>query len=120
MKGMDSLKGDLAKWGISSNTCKIMNCSISAFHSYLQLLYFRSLCKLSLCLLGLETMGPAYRTFAGMMICLFFAVALMVLALVAYIFNSWKDLALVSSFPFITLFRYPKCPNINAVIYRIN
>ena len=51
-------------------------------------------------------MGPAYRTFAGMMICLFFAVALMVLAGVAYIFNSWKDLALVSSFPFISLFSY--------------
>jgi hypothetical protein len=25
-------------------------------------------------------MGPGYRTFAGMMICLFFAVALMILA----------------------------------------
>ena len=56
-------------------------------------------------LLGLETMGPAYRTFAGMMICLFFAVALMILAGVAYIFNSWQDLAYVSSFPFIALFR---------------
>lgn len=55
--------------------------------------------------LGLETMGPAYRTFAGMMICLFFAVALMILAGVAYIFNSWQDLAYVSSFPFIVLFR---------------
>ena len=51
-------------------------------------------------------MGPAYRTFAGMMICLFFAVALMVLAGVAYFFNSWRSLAFVSSFPFIALFRY--------------
>jgi hypothetical protein len=30
--------------------------------------------------LGLEIMGPAYRTFAGMMLCLVFAVALMILA----------------------------------------
>jgi len=29
---------------------------------------------------GLEIMGPAYRTFAGMMLCLVFAVALMILA----------------------------------------
>ena len=51
-------------------------------------------------------MGPAYRTFAGMMICLFFAVALMILAGLAYIFNSWFQLALVTSVPFVVLFRY--------------
>ena len=51
-------------------------------------------------------MGPAYRTFAGMMICLFFAVALMILAGLAYIFNSWFKLALVTSVPFVALFRY--------------
>ena len=55
---------------------------------------------------GLEIMGPAYRTFAGMMICLFFAVALMILAGLAYIFNSWFQLALVTSVPFVVLFRY--------------
>jgi len=51
-------------------------------------------------------MGPAYRTFAGMMICLFFAVALMILAGLAYIFNSWFSLALVTSVPFVVLFSY--------------
>ena len=54
---------------------------------------------------GLEVMGPGYRTFAGMMICLFFAVALMILAGLAYIFNTWKSLALITSVPFVTLFR---------------
>ena len=33
------------------------------------------------CDAGLEVMGPAYRTGAGMMICMFFAVALMILGL---------------------------------------
>ena len=51
-------------------------------------------------------MGPGYRTFAGMMICLFFAIALMILAGLAYVFNSWFDLALVTSIPFVSLFRY--------------
>ena len=51
-------------------------------------------------------MGPAYRTFAGMMICLFFAVALMILAGLAYVFNSWFSLALVTSVPFVVLFRF--------------
>ena len=56
-------------------------------------------------ILCLEVMGPAYRTFAGMMICLFFAVALMLLAGLAYIFNSWFSLAIVTSVPFVSLFR---------------
>ena len=50
-------------------------------------------------------MGPGYHTFVGMMICLFFAVALMILAGLAYIFNSWFDLALITSLPFVLLFR---------------
>jgi hypothetical protein len=54
---------------------------------------------------ALEIMGPGYRTFAGMMICLFFAVALMILAGLAYVFNSWFSLALVTSVPFVSLFR---------------
>ena len=57
------------------------------------------------CFSALEIMGPGYRTFAGMMICLFFAVALMILSLLAYIFNSWFALALVTSVPFASLFR---------------
>lgn len=56
-------------------------------------------------ILCLEIMGPAFRTFAGMMLCLFFALALMLLAGLAYIFNSWQQLALVTSVPFVTLFR---------------
>lgn len=62
---------------------------------------------------GLEIMGPAYRTFAGMMICLFFAVALMILAGLAYVFNTWFSLALVTSVPFVSLFRYAACNSIN-------
>nr|XP_040572189.1 organic cation transporter protein-like [Lepeophtheirus salmonis] len=57
-------------------------------------------------ILSIEIMGPGYRTFAGMMICLFFAVALMILAGLAYIFNSWFSLALATSTPFVLLFSY--------------
>eukprot|EP00090_Calanus_glacialis_P012639 TRINITY_DN21241_c0_g1_i1.p1 TRINITY_DN21241_c0_g1~~TRINITY_DN21241_c0_g1_i1.p1 ORF type:complete len:616 (-),score=86.58 TRINITY_DN21241_c0_g1_i1:500-2347(-) len=57
-------------------------------------------------ILCLEVMGPAYRTCAGMMICLFFAVALMILAGLSYFFNSWFQLALVTSVPFTLLFSY--------------
>jgi len=57
-------------------------------------------------ILCLEILGPAYRTMAGMMLCLVFAVALMLLAGLAYIFNTWFDLALVTSIPFISLFGY--------------
>ena len=51
-------------------------------------------------------MGPAYRTGAGMMICMFFAVALMILAILSYFFNSWFELALVTSVPFTLLVSY--------------
>ena len=51
-------------------------------------------------------MGPAYRTGAGMMICLFFAIALMILSILSYYFNSWFQLALVTSVPFTLLFSY--------------
>merc|ERR1719481_1017361 len=57
-------------------------------------------------ILCLEIMGPAYRTGAGMVICLFFAVALMILAGLSYIFNSWFQLAIVTSVPFTLLFSY--------------
>jgi len=57
-------------------------------------------------ILCLEVMGPAYRTGAGMTICLIFAVALMILAGLSYIFNSWFQLALVTSLPFTLLFSY--------------
>ena len=82
--------------------------------------------------LGQEVMGPAYRTAAGMMLCMFFAVtfhhcalsktffwnlflakneimikvALMILAGLSYLFNSWFSLACITSFPFIALFSY--------------
>jgi len=57
-------------------------------------------------ILCLEILGPAYRTMAGMMLCLVFAVALMILAGLAYIFNSWFSLALVISVPFLSLVVY--------------
>ena len=55
---------------------------------------------------GLEVMGPAYRTGAGMMLCTFFAVALMILSILSYFFNSWFHLALITSLPFTILFGY--------------
>ena len=55
---------------------------------------------------GLEVMGPAYRTGAGLMLCMFFAVALMILSLLSYLFNSWFQLALVTSLPFTILAVY--------------
>lgn len=57
-------------------------------------------------ILCLEVMGPAYRTGAGMMLCTFFAVALMILSILSYFFNSWFHLALITSLPFTILFGY--------------
>ena len=57
-------------------------------------------------ILCLEIMAPAHRTMAGMMICVFFAAALMSLAGLAYIFNSWFQLELVTAFPFLVLLSY--------------
>ncbi|XP_023337932.1 organic cation transporter protein isoform X1 [Eurytemora carolleeae] len=57
-------------------------------------------------ILCLEMLGPAYRTMAGMMLCLVFAVALMILAGLAYMFNTWFNLALITSLPFLSLFVY--------------
>jgi len=57
-------------------------------------------------ILCLEVMGPAYRTGAGMMLCMFFAVALMILSVLSYFFNSWFQLALITSLPFTLLLGY--------------
>ena len=48
-------------------------------------------------------MGPAYRTFAGMVICVFFACALALLAGIAYLCRHWFVLSLSLSVPFVLL-----------------
>ena len=78
---------------------------------------------------GLEVMGPAYRTGAGMMLCTFFAVALMILSILSYFFNSWFHLALITSLPFTILFGYwlvnqatgmsPQCRQLNPLFMSI-
>ncbi|CAD6214692.1 GSCOCG00004182001-RA-CDS [Cotesia congregata] len=57
-------------------------------------------------ILVLELMGPRYRTFAGMVICMFFATAMCLLALLGYLLRNWFALSLATSVPFILLFSY--------------
>ncbi|KAJ4428893.1 hypothetical protein ANN_25886 [Periplaneta americana] len=54
----------------------------------------------------LELMGPRYRTFAGMVICMFFALGLSLLALLGYLLRNWYTLSLATSVPFLLLFSY--------------
>ncbi|KAG8261570.1 organic anion transmembrane transporter activity protein [Homalodisca vitripennis] len=51
-------------------------------------------------------MGPRYRTFAGMVICMFFAGAMSLLALLGYLLRDWFSLSLATSVPFLLLFSY--------------
>ncbi|XP_026666854.1 organic cation transporter 1-like [Ceratina calcarata] len=57
-------------------------------------------------ILALEMMGPRYRTFAGMVICMFFASAMSLLALLGYLLRHWYTLSLATSVPFVLLFSY--------------
>ncbi|XP_012279081.1 carcinine transporter isoform X2 [Orussus abietinus] len=57
-------------------------------------------------ILALELMGPRYRTFAGMVICMFFATAMSLLALLGYLLRHWYTLSLATSVPFVLLFSY--------------
>ncbi|XP_054003663.1 organic cation transporter 1-like isoform X1 [Hylaeus anthracinus] len=57
-------------------------------------------------ILALELMGPRYRTFAGMVICMFFASAMSLLALLGYLLRHWFTLSLATSVPFVLLFSY--------------
>ncbi|KAL2749012.1 organic cation transporter 1-like isoform X1 [Vespula maculifrons] len=57
-------------------------------------------------ILALELMGPRYRTFAGMVICMFFASAMCLLALLGYLLRHWYTLSLATSVPFVLLFSY--------------
>ncbi|XP_020285317.1 organic cation transporter 1-like isoform X1 [Pseudomyrmex gracilis] len=57
-------------------------------------------------ILALELMGPRYRTFAGMVICMFFATAMSLLALLGYLLRHWYTLSLATSVPFVVLFSY--------------
>ncbi|XP_067006278.2 carcinine transporter [Anabrus simplex] len=57
-------------------------------------------------ILALELMGPSYRTFAGMVICMFFALGMSLLALLGYLLRDWFTLSLATSVPFVLLFSY--------------
>lgn len=57
-------------------------------------------------ILALELMGPRYRTFAGMVICMFFAMAMSLLALLGYLLRDWFALSLATSVPLVLLFSY--------------
>uniref|UniRef100_A0A1B6CMW4 Major facilitator superfamily (MFS) profile domain-containing protein n=1 Tax=Clastoptera arizonana TaxID=38151 RepID=A0A1B6CMW4_9HEMI len=57
-------------------------------------------------ILTLEMMGPRYRTFAGMVICMFFAMAMSLLASLGYFLRNWYTLSLATSVPLFLLFSY--------------
>jgi hypothetical protein len=52
----------------------------------------------------MEMMGPSARTYAGMVICIFFAAAMALLAVLSYLLRDWFKLTLVTSAPFFLLF----------------
>ena len=54
----------------------------------------------------LEILAPSSRPMAGMMISVFFALALMTLAGLAFLFDSWFHLELAISVPFVLLLGY--------------
>lgn len=54
----------------------------------------------------MEIMGPSARVFAGMVICFFFATAMLLLGAVASLIREWTSIVLVSNAPFIVLFVY--------------
>ena len=54
---------------------------------------------------ALEFMGPRHRTLFGMILMAAFSVALMLLSGLAYVFNDWYHLSLVTSVPFLGLLR---------------
>ena len=54
----------------------------------------------------LEILAPSSRPMAGMMISVFFALALMTLAGLAFLFDSWFQLELAISVPFVLLVGY--------------
>lgn len=53
-----------------------------------------------------ELIGPANRTFVGIMTCLFVGIAEMCLAVLAYLLRNWFHLALATSLPFGMFFLY--------------
>lgn len=55
-------------------------------------------------IIGIELMGPQQRTFAGLVVCIFFASAMSLLAAIAFLCRDWFKLALITSFPFVSLF----------------
>ncbi|XP_064466982.1 beta-alanine transporter-like [Ornithodoros turicata] len=54
-------------------------------------------------IMGMELMSPDKRTFSGMLVCIFFAIAMMALAGLASLLRDWFSLSLVCSVPFIAL-----------------
>ncbi|CAG4952112.1 unnamed protein product [Parnassius apollo] len=57
-------------------------------------------------ILALELMPPARRTHAGIIVGMFFASGMSLLALIAYIVRDWFYLSLATSLPFIALYGY--------------
>lgn len=62
--------------------------------------------RLTLILLALELVGPNYRSFVTVMICLFYTFGLMILALITYLVRDWMYLALATSAPFVLYYFY--------------
>ncbi|XP_044266487.1 carcinine transporter [Tribolium madens] len=57
-------------------------------------------------IISLELVGPNYRSFVTVMICLFYTLGLLMLAGVAYLVRDWVYFALSTSLPFILYYFY--------------
>ncbi|EFA04375.1 Organic cation transporter protein-like Protein [Tribolium castaneum] len=57
-------------------------------------------------IISLELVGPNYRSFVTVMICLFYTLGLLILSGVAYLIRDWVYFALSTSLPFILYYFY--------------
>ena len=63
--------------------------------------FFEAGCFLSVFVLATELVGPEKRALAGILVWLYFTVALMILGLIAYFVRNWRTLLILSSAPWI-------------------
>ncbi|CAK1591347.1 unnamed protein product [Parnassius mnemosyne] len=88
----------------------IAACFPSSYMTYIVLrvlggLFFPAMYQLPF-ILALELMPPARRTHAGIIVGMFFASGMSLLAIIAYIVRDWFYLSLATSLPFITLYGF--------------
>ncbi|XP_067002469.2 carcinine transporter [Anabrus simplex] len=57
-------------------------------------------------IIALELVGPNYRSFVTVMMCIFYTVGLIILSGIAYLVRDWVTLSIVTSAPFLVYYFY--------------